>query len=216
MPLVSISVATWWRLGRFSMPVAKLTKRFVDAIEPSSRLVVYYDTEVTGFGLKVTPTGRKSWCVEYRAHGGGRGISKSRMVLGSISTLTPDQARSAAREILAAVALGEDPATSRSRAREMPTFREFADRYLDEEAASKLKPRSVVNYCIYLRKHAGPFIGKLKLDRIATGDIAKMNRRMRRLRLSLRCDMRSRRSWIQSSRPGGGVPGASPRAILNY
>jgi len=60
----------------------------------------------------------------------------------------------------------------------MPTFREFADRYLDEEAASKLKPRSVVNYCIYLRKHAGPFIGKLKLDRIATGDIAKMHRQI--------------------------------------
>ena len=112
------------------------------------------------------------------ARGGGRGTAKSRMVLGSIGTLTPDQARSAARKILAAVALGEDPAALRSRAREMPTFREFADRYLNEEAAAKLKPRSLVNYCIYLRKHAGPFIGNLRLDRITTGDIAKMHRRI--------------------------------------
>src|SRR5262249_31511148 len=126
------------------MPVAKLTKRVVDAIETSSRRVIYYDSEFKGFGLKVTPTGAKCWCVEYRRGGGGRGAAKRRMVLGSASTLTPDQARVAAREVLAAVALGEDPAALRSRARDMPTFRQFADRYLDEEASAKLKPSTVV------------------------------------------------------------------------
>jgi hypothetical protein len=87
------------------------------------------------------------------------------MVLGSASTLTPDQARSAARDILARVALGEDPAASRSAARVMPTFREFAGRYLDEEAKAKLKPRTVVNYEIYLSRHAIPAIGTMKLDK---------------------------------------------------
>jgi hypothetical protein len=100
------------------------------------------------------------------------------MVLGSTATLTPDQARMAARKVLAAVALGEDPAALRSRAREMPTFRQFADRYLDEEAVAKLKPSTVVNYRIYLRKHAVPLIGNLKLDRITAADIAKMHRRI--------------------------------------
>jgi integrase len=158
------------------MPVAKLTKRVVDAIEAGSRRVIYYDSELKGFGLKVTPTGAKGWCVEYRPRGGGRGIAKRRMVLGSTRTLTPEQAREAARKVLAAVALGDDPAASRSRAREMPTFRQFADRYLDEEAGAKLKPSTVVNYRIYLRKHAVPLIGNLKLDRITAADIAKMHR----------------------------------------
>lgn len=54
------------------------------------------------------------------------------------------------------MALGEDPAASRSAAREMPTFRDFAHRYLAEEAKAKLKPRTIVNYEIYLRKHAIP------------------------------------------------------------
>ena len=160
------------------MPVAKLTKRFVDAIETTNRRVVYYDSDLKGFGVKITPTGVKSWCVEYRPGGGGRGTAKRRMVLGSTGTLTPDQARSAARKILAAVALGEDPAALRSRAREMPTFLQFADRYLSEEAAAKLKPRSLVNYCIYLRKHAGALIGNLRLDRVTAGDVAKMHRRI--------------------------------------
>jgi integrase len=100
------------------------------------------------------------------------------MVLGSASTLTPDQARNAARDVLARVALGEDPAASRSAAREMPTLRDFAQRYLAEEAKAKLKPRTVANYEIYLRKHALPIIGRIKLDRVTPSDIAKMHRQI--------------------------------------
>jgi hypothetical protein len=139
------------------MPVAKLTKRVVDAIEIVSRRVIYYDTELKGFGLKVSPSGVKSSCVEYRPGRGGRSTAKRRMVLGSTSTLTPDQSRSAARKVLATVALGEDPAAVRTRAREMPTFLQFAERYISEKAA-------------------GAFIGNLRLDRIVSVDIAKMHR----------------------------------------
>jgi hypothetical protein len=65
------------------MPVKKLTKRTVDSIAPTARRVVYYDSELTGFCLKVLPTGEKRWCVEYRPGAGGRGTAKRRMVLGS-------------------------------------------------------------------------------------------------------------------------------------
>ena len=160
------------------MPVARLTKRVVDTIKPDDRPVIYYDSELKGFGLKVSPAGARTWCVEYRPGARGRSVSKRRMVLGSASTLTPDQARNAARDVLARVALGEDPAASRSAAREMPTFREFAARYLAEEAEAKLKPRTVVNYEIYLRKHAIPVIGRIKLDRVTPSDIAKMHRQI--------------------------------------
>ena len=148
----------------------------VDTIKPGDQRVIYYDTELKGFGLKVSPAGGKTWCVEYRPGARGRSVSKRRMVLGSASTLTPDQARNAARDVLARVALGEDPAASRSgRARCRP-FAISPQRYLAEEAQAKLKPRTVVNYEIYLRKHAVPAIGTLKLDRVATSDIAKMHR----------------------------------------
>jgi hypothetical protein len=55
------------------------------------------------------------------------------------------QTKLAPKEILAAAALGEDPAASRSHARKTPTFREFAERYLTEQAIAKLKPRTVAN-----------------------------------------------------------------------
>jgi Arm DNA-binding domain/Phage integrase, N-terminal SAM-like domain len=160
------------------MPVAKLTKRTVDAIGGGECPLILYDTDLKGFGLRIAKGGKKSWFVEYRPGARGRGVAKRRMVLGSVGTLTPDEARTAAREILAAAALGTDPAASRSRARRLPTFRDFAERYLAEEAVSKLKPRTVINYRIYLLKHAGPAIGATKLDMVTTSDIAKLHRRI--------------------------------------
>ena len=160
------------------MATQKLTKRVVDALPRPTRRVIIYDTDLKGFGVKITPNGTKSWCVEYRPGSGGRSVAKRRLVLGSTSTLTPDQARDAAKNVLASVALGGDPAATRSRSREMPNFREFAERYLAEEAQPKLKPNTVINYRIYLRKHAVPHIGSLKLDKITPADIAKLHRRI--------------------------------------
>jgi len=156
--------------------VVKLTKRVVDTLQADAKRVIYYDTELKGFGLKVSPTGAKSWCVEYRPCSGGRRAGKRRMVLGSIGKLTPEQARGAARKILAAVALGEDPAALRNRAREMPTFRQFAERYLSEEVAAKLKPNTLVNYRTNLFRHAAAFIGNLRLDKVTSADVARMHR----------------------------------------
>lgn len=160
------------------MPVAKLTKRTIDAISAGERPLILYDADLKGFGLRVAKGGKKSWFVEYRPGARGRGVAKRRIVLGSVGALTPDEARTAAREILAAAALGADPAASRSRARKLPTFWDFAERYLAEEATSKLKPRTVINYRIYLLKHAGPAIGTIKLDMVTTSDIGKLHCRI--------------------------------------
>ncbi|MBR0796856.1 tyrosine-type recombinase/integrase [Bradyrhizobium jicamae] len=160
------------------MLVERLTKRFVETAEPSAKVDFYYDGELPGFSLKVHPSGEKRWCVEYRPGAGGRSVIKRRMVIGSITKVTAEQARNTARKILAAVALGDDPAAARKGAREMPTFRAFVTRYLDEEASAKLKVRTIANYRIYLSKHTCPSIGSLKLDEIRTAHIARLHRRI--------------------------------------
>ena len=60
----------------------KLTKRTVDALSPRQKQYVEYDTDLTGFGVAVYPSGIKSWICEYRPHGGGRGVAKKRVTLG--------------------------------------------------------------------------------------------------------------------------------------
>jgi integrase len=158
------------------MPLLRLTKRIIDGIVPSDRSRVYYDTDLKGFGLRVQPSGARSWIVEYRPGAGGRGVATKRVTLGSSSTLAPDEARRAARDILAKVRFGEDPAAERSRLRQTPTFGDFAEKYLSEEGVAKLKRRTLANYRIYLLKHAAPEIGNLKLSNISTAQVAKLHR----------------------------------------
>jgi integrase len=160
------------------MTAIRLTKRAVDTLAPSSKTVIHFDKDLAGFGLRITPSGARSWIVQYRPGGGGRGQTARRMTLGSISTLTPDEARRAARDVLARARLGEDPAGTRAKDRETPTFKTFAERYLAEEAAAKLKPRTVTNYRIYLLKHAAPDLGGLKLTAITSAEVGKLHRRI--------------------------------------
>jgi Arm DNA-binding domain len=127
------------------VPAIRLTKRAVDSAQPESRTFVLYDDSLTGFGLRITPAGSKSFIVEYRPNGGGRRSPTRRMTLGASTALTADQARRAAREIIAAARLGQDPAAERTKIRRTPTVREFLEKYLEEEASSKLKPRTLVN-----------------------------------------------------------------------
>ena len=155
------------------MPV-KLTKRTVDAIIPGDRATIVYDTDLKGFGVRIAPNGSLSWFVEYRPGAGGRRVAKKRMVIGA-REFTPEQARQAAKGMLASISLGSDPVAVRREERETETFREFAERYLREEAEAKLKRGTVVNYRICVRRHAVPEIGSIKLNRISTADISRIH-----------------------------------------
>ena len=74
----------------------KLTKRVLDAVEAGARHgdLFLWDDEVPGFGLRVEPSGVRSFIVQYRNNGG---ISR-RMTLGKYGVLTPDEARKLAKE----------------------------------------------------------------------------------------------------------------------
>jgi len=65
------------------MPMIKLTRRSVAAIEPSSVRMFYWDTDLAGFGLRVEPTGRKSWVVELQARRGRQKRRKAALDAGN-------------------------------------------------------------------------------------------------------------------------------------
>ena len=108
------------------MPVIKIARRTIAAIETPEKPVVYYDDALKGFGLLVRPSGSRSWILEYRPGAGGRGTAKKRVVLGTPETVTPEQARDLAKDMLAGVRLGADPAAERAEARQAETFSEVA------------------------------------------------------------------------------------------
>ena len=121
------------------MPVAILTKRIIDAISADDCPLTLYDTDLKGFGAPGGKARHEKLVCRIPPGAGGRSIAKRRLVLGCVGKLTPDQARTAAKEILAAVALGDDPAASRSRSRKMPIFRDFAERYVAEQAFAEVE-----------------------------------------------------------------------------
>lgn len=82
-------------------PVAtiRISKRTVDAIGPCAKSHIVYDSDLKGFGVRVTPSGLKSYVVEYRPGAGGRGVAKKRITIGPAKTLTPEEATLSSRAL---------------------------------------------------------------------------------------------------------------------
>src|SRR6202048_2950979 len=139
----------------------KIGRRALSALPAVTRPTIFYDTDLTGFGLKASPTGALSYVVEYRPGAGGRGISKRRMVLGTPKNLTPDEARNLAAGVLAQVRLGGDPAGDKTASRQAETVRDILDAYLDQ-ARSLRKASTAALYKLYVDKHLAPALGSKK------------------------------------------------------
>ena len=77
------------------MATARIEKRTVDSAQPSDRDSYIWDRKLKGFGLKVTPAGRKVYLVQYRL--GGRKGRTRRFTIGPHGKVTPDQARKEAK-----------------------------------------------------------------------------------------------------------------------
>ena len=166
---------------------AKISKRTVDAVEISTTDTFIWDTELKGFGLKVTSAGGKIYLVQYRM--GGRDTRSQRFTIGRHGTIgsdgqtiTADRARSEAERILGKIANGIDPAREKkNRISEhktyagAPTLSQFADIYIERHARPLKKKRSVEEDERNLRLHIKPVLGKMKLRDITTSDIAKFH-----------------------------------------
>ena len=82
------------------MPKTRLTKSTIDALPTPEKEIVHWDQTLPGFGLKITPKGRKVFIVLYRAGGGGSRLRK--YTIGPYGRITLHNARIEAQKVLAA------------------------------------------------------------------------------------------------------------------
>jgi integrase len=148
----------------------KLSKRTLDALEPRPRDYFAWDSMLKGFGVRVLPSGRKTYLVQYRQKGRQR-----RVKIGVHGALTPDQARQRARQILGSVSGGADPAEAKRRARTAPTMNGLANRFLQDHVAVHLKPSTAREYRRIVEKIIRPRFGSLRINDVLRSDVAALH-----------------------------------------
>lgn len=161
------------------MPTSKLTKRAVDALAPpAKKQIVLWDTDLRGFGVRVLPSGLKTFIVQYR---NAEGV-KRRINIARYGVLTVEQARDQAKLKLAAVIGGEDPADEARQARKGMTVDEMCDWYLVEARAGNIlgrknlpiKASSLDMDESRIRTHIKPLLGKRIVKHLAIADVEQM------------------------------------------
>jgi len=138
------------------------------------RDVFTWDDEVRGFGLKITPTGRRVYVAQYRPAGGRRSTTK-RITLGEHGKIAPEQARILAKLDLARVAQGHDPAAERAARRGGSTVREFGEAYL-ADVKIRRKPTTAAGYSWLWSKHVLPALGSKPVATVTRIELRRLHR----------------------------------------
>ncbi len=159
----------------------RLSKRIVEAIKPlQTRDVQRRDSELKGFGVRVQPSGVRTYFVQYRDLGG----RTRRISLGRHGVLTTEQGRNLAVQRLADVARGTDPSAerkaARTKAKQTQTVAQLVERFIREYVTPKRKPRTAEQYRRQLERLVVPAFGSVAVDRVSRDDVEALHLRMQR------------------------------------
>jgi len=146
----------------------EISNRSLDKIRPSEKPRIVWDSKLTGFGVKVMPSGAISFLVNYRADGGGRKAPNRRMVIGRHGTISPAKARQRAQEILGAAAGGKDPSGARQERRAILSVGDIFENYM--AANPNRKPRTDELYRYEMDRYLGDWQNK-PINAISRSDI---------------------------------------------
>ena len=151
-----------------------LSNRTVAALKVA-RDTVFWDRDLTGFGVRVYPSGGKVYIAQARGPDGPK-----RMTVGRHDVLHADQARQRAALIIARIKAGEEPVPLPLAARVNggPTVADLAARYLEEHVEVRLKPNTQRQVRGVLRRHILPALGKMPLVAIERVQVVDLQQKL--------------------------------------
>lgn len=149
----------------------KFTKRFVETITPDSeKTLIFWDTELKGFGVVVLPSGRRTYCVQYR----NADRVKKRLKVGVHGHITTEEARELAKKHLGRVAHGEDLVESAKQMRALATIDELAQDYIERHGQKK-RAKSLNGDKNILENIILPAIGSFKVKAITRRNLETLH-----------------------------------------
>jgi integrase len=150
---------------RTAMP--KLTKKLIDACNPQVKEYFVWDAELPGYGLRVFPTGKKSYMLQYRHLGRTR-----RIAIGLHGKFTPETARTRAKQLLGEIAHGGNPSADRNKMHKDITVKDLCDLYLKDGCKNK-KASTLATDIGRIERHIKPLLGPLKVASVTNADIIR-------------------------------------------
>ena len=160
------------------MPVTRgrglrISTRTVGRLRVAEREAIFWDRDLPGFGVRVYPSGTKTFVVQSRGEGRSR-----RLTIGRHGAITADEARRRAARIIARIKSWDDPAPpARSSG---VTVAEFAARYLEEHVATRCKPGTQVLYRAAVRQYIVPAVGETPVSSLSREQVASLHHSLRK------------------------------------
>ena len=134
---------------------------------------VFWDRELTGFGVRVYPTGARVYIAQARGPEGPK-----RVAVGRHGVIHVEQARRRAALIISRVKAGEAPVPEPMKPAGGPTVAELAKRYLEEYVEVRCKPGTVKLVRSVVHKNITPALGRLPLAAVERAHVAELHQRL--------------------------------------
>ena len=150
----------------------KLTDSIVKTLRlPHTGFRITYDTQVKGFGVRVTAAGSRAFVLNYRTRLG----RERRYTIGSFPEWKTPAARAEAAELKKVIDRGGDPLGEIQEQRAAPTVNDLCDQVIAEHLPRK-RPSTKRMYLSQIEKEIRPALGKLKVSEVTFATIDKIHR----------------------------------------
>ena len=130
---------------------------------PTTGYILFRDDEMTGFAVRVTAGGAKSFVLGYTVDGRER-----RLTIGKYPSWSATAARQRVKELRQQIDRGIDPLGEKQQRRKAPTFADIAKEYLERHAVNKKSGKA---YAAVLDRDVLPMWGKRKAEDIKRRDV---------------------------------------------
>ena len=167
-----------------------MSQRLADGVvktlpAPKSGSQITYDTEVKGFGARITAAGARSFILNYRTRLG----RERRYTIGNFPDWKTAAARAEAAELKKQIDRGGDPLGDVHAGRKAPTIADLCDRFVAEYLPRK-RPSTQKSYLQQIEGEIRPALGRLKVAEVVFTDVepfASRHQQAKRLYRANRC-----------------------------
>lgn len=163
------------------MPKAKITKRYIDTLQPTGKLELHWDTELLGFGLQLTKAGAKSFVVRYLVD-----HKEKRIVIGRVGQITPDQARALARDKLTLALKGVDFVqekkikAKKAELEKVNTVENLYSEWLNRHVVMTCKPKTIDDYKRNFKLYVKEPLGSERVNDVTEDQIDRWHKALKK------------------------------------